>query len=54
MLLAPAADVALSNERALAFLDAKFASLDVASGSLNDTAAELLHQHEELQREVGV
>lgn len=52
MLLAPAADVTLSNERALAFLDAQFASLDVPSGSLNDTATELLRQHEELQREV--
>lgn len=56
MLLAPVADVNLSHDRALSFLDTQFVTLEAAgtgsSSKINESAQELLHQHEELQRKV--
>lgn len=51
MLLASPVDVHQSNERALAFLNAKFPTFD-STTSLSQTAAELLDQHNDLQHEV--
>ena len=52
MLLVPVSNLAFSHDRALSFLNAKFASMNTSEESLRATATELLSQNEILQREV--